>query len=117
MELNQLRKFIKNEAKRIKEYYGHLEKQNLILASTVKLTEELGELCQEILAHQSIQRKEKLSKYNKDNLAEEFADVIITPMILAEWMGIDIEAALEKKMKIITKRYYPGKKEFDIQKF
>jgi len=107
MERKELNIFIKEQAQRLKDYYAelNLDEQNIILAGTVKLTEELGELCQEILAHQSIQRKEKLHSYAKENLEAEFADVIITPLILAEWMGIDIEKALEKKIEKIKKRF------------
>ena len=55
MEFRELQQFIKIQSKRLKQYYGDLDNQSLILAGTVKLTEELGELCQEILASQSIQ--------------------------------------------------------------
>jgi len=111
MEFQELRTFIKKQSNRLKHYYADLDHHSLILAGAVKLSEELGELCQEILAYQSIQRKEKLSSDNHDKLAQEFADAIITPLILAEWMGIDIEKALEEKIEIIKQRYIPCKKD------
>ncbi|OIO63701.1 hypothetical protein AUJ69_00635 [Candidatus Woesearchaeota archaeon CG1_02_47_18] len=37
--------------------------------------------------------------------AVKFADVIITSLLLAERMNIDIESALTKKMEKIEKRY------------
>ena len=81
------------------------DEDKIILAQTVKLTEELGELCSEVLAHKSLQRKQKLENHDKENIQEEFADVIITAMLLAKAMNIDIEKALENKIKKINKRY------------
>ena len=77
----------------------------IILAQTVKISEELGELCSEVLAHKSLQRKQKLDNHNKKNISEEFADVIITALLLAKTMNVDIEKALENKLKKINKRY------------
>lgn len=52
-----------------------------------------------------MQRKQKFDKFDKDNLLEEFADVIMTTLLLAKSMNIDIEKALEKKIEKINKRY------------
>ena len=106
MELKELLKFIEIEDERLKKYYGgYSDQEKRILARTVKLTEELGELCDEILAHNSMQRKQKLDNHNKDNLSEEFADVIITTLLLAKAMNVDIEKALERKIEKVNKRY------------
>ena len=106
MELKELLKFIEVEDERLKKYYGsYSDQEKRILARTVKLTEELGELCNEVLAHNSLQRKQKLDNYDKENLSEEFADVIITTLLLAKAMNIDIEKALEKKIDKVNKKY------------
>jgi len=105
MELKDLLKFIEIENKRLRTYYPNIDEDKIILARTVKLTEELGELCSEILAHESLQRKQKLDNHNKENISEEFADVIITALLLAKAMNVDIEKALENKVKKINKRY------------
>lgn len=106
MEPKDLLKFIEIEDERLKKYYGsHTDQEKRILARTVKLTEELGELCNEILTHNSLQRKQKLDNYDKENLPEEFADVIITTLLLAKAMDVDIEKALEKKIEKVNKRY------------
>lgn len=52
-----------------------------------------------------MQRKQKLDNHNKDNLSEEFADVIITTLLLAKAMNVDIEKALERKIEKVNKRY------------
>ncbi len=104
--MKDLLKFIEIEDKRLKEhYYINVDTDKLILARTVKLTEELGELCEEVLLHNSFQRKEKLDIHQKENLPEEFADVIITTLLLAKAMEVDIEKALGKKIEKINNRY------------
>lgn len=106
MELKDLLKFIEIEDERLKKYYGGYDDQEKrILTRTVKLTEEFGELCNEVLARKSLQRKQKLDNHNKENLPEEFADVIITALLLAKAMNVDIEKAIEKKIKKVNKRY------------
>ena len=106
MELKDILKFIEIEDERLKKYYGgYTDQEKRILTRTVKLTEELGELCNEVLVHSSLQRKQKLDNHDKENLPEEFADVIITALLLAKAMDVDIEKALEKKIEKINKRY------------
>ena len=106
MRLKELLEFIDLENKRLIERFGkNSSQQERILARTVKLTEELGELCNEVLAFNGDQRQEKLDKHNKNNLPNEFADVIITTLLLAKSMNVDIREALKNKIKKINKRY------------
>ena len=71
----------------------------------MKLAEELGELCQAVLACLSLQRAQKLDKHDKAKLPEEFADVLVTTLLLAKSMDIDVENALEKKIQTINTRF------------
>ncbi|MBU1246336.1 MAG: MazG-like family protein [Nanoarchaeota archaeon] len=106
MEFKDLLKFIEVEDKRLTDFYNtYKEPEKKILGRTVKLSEELGELSNEILSHLSLQRKGKLENQKKDKLSEEFADMIITTLLVAKSMNIDIEKALEKKIKTIDGRY------------
>ncbi len=107
MELKELLEFIDLENKRLIEKFGKNSstQQERILARTVKLTEELGELCNEVLAFNGDQRQEKLDKYDKNNLPNEFADVIITTLLLAKSMNVDVKEALTNKIEKINKRY------------
>jgi len=106
MELKELLKFIEIEDERLKKYYGsYTDQEKRILARAVKLTEELGELSEEVLFYNSFQRKQKSENHNEENLPEEFADIIITTLLLAKAMNVDIEKALEKKINKINKRY------------
>jgi NTP pyrophosphatase (non-canonical NTP hydrolase) len=106
MEFDDLIKFINTEDERLKKYYGgYTDQEKRILVRTVKMTEEVGELCDEVLAHNSLQRKEKLEEHDSRNLSEEFADVVITALLLAKAMDIDITKALENKIDKVNKRY------------
>ena len=105
MQIKELQKFIKKEDKRLRKKFPKEDEEKRILARMVKVTEEVGELADEVLGYNSMQRKEKLDKHKKDNLSDEFADVVITTFLLAEIMKVDIEKALEHKIKKIDKRY------------
>jgi len=106
MELKYLLRFIANEDKRLKKYYGNYpDQEKRILARTVKLSEELGELCDEVLSFNTMQRKDKLENHDSENLSEEFADVLITTLLLAKATDVDIVEALKRKIAKINKRY------------
>lgn len=105
MQIKNFKKFIKKEDQRLKKKFSIKDKEKIILAKMVKLTEEVGELADEVLGYNSLQRKEKLNKHNKNELLEEFADVVITTFLLAEAMKVDVEKALKSKIKKINKRY------------
>ncbi|MBU2612679.1 MAG: hypothetical protein KKB62_03085 [Nanoarchaeota archaeon] len=103
MNLKELKNIIKNEGETLinKTQIAETEKEKILLRA-VKLNEEVGELCEEILKKFGNQRKEK--KFDDKNLRGEFADVIITLMLLADKMDIDVEEALEEKVNYIVKK-------------
>jgi NTP pyrophosphatase (non-canonical NTP hydrolase) len=86
-------------------YKLYTQEEKEILTRTIKLNEEVGELCNDILSVLKLQRKSKLEKFDKRNFYEEFADVIITTIMLANSAGVDIERAINDKMKKIESRY------------
>lgn len=100
----ELKNFIDAEHKRMLERW-HENKKIRTMARTIKLMEELGELCNEIMAYNTEQRKEKMHPKNSKNLANEFADVIIVTLLLAENVNIDVYRALKNKIKKIEKRW------------
>lgn len=106
MTLDELIDFIKKEDHRLRNHYGNPPKERRILSRTVKLMEENGELANEILASISDQRNSKLKKKDSGNLSEEFADVIITTLLLAKSADVDIKEALIRKINKINKRDY-----------
>ena len=105
MEIKELKEFSKRMHKKLESYYDFDDPRKLNLPITVKIMEELGELCDDVLAHSGLQRKDKLENRDLKNLEEEFADVILTTCNLAENMGVDIEEALKNKIKKVEKRF------------
>lgn len=79
------------------------------LAKTVKLTEEVGELANDILATMSLQRRSKLDTFDKHNLYEEFADIIISVIALANVMDVDMNRAVREKLTKILTHYVHDK--------
>ena len=105
MQSDELKKFTDRIDKGLKKQFNHLDDEKRALARTVKLVEEVGELCEEILLHNNLQRRKKLDKRDKGNISGEFTDVLITTLLLAKLMKVDIDKALLVKMKEIDKRH------------
>jgi NTP pyrophosphatase (non-canonical NTP hydrolase) len=97
-----------SDLKKIDEYfkvkYPELKNEIKTMARTIKLQEEAGEFCGEILAHLGYQREDKLSKMNKESLESEWADTFNALVLLAIHLDLDIEKILGKRMEIIKKR-------------
>lgn len=102
MEIKELLEFIKKEDQRLAHKYDFNSEKERVFARMIKLSEEVGEFGDEVLRFFSLQRNDK---EEKDGLGEEFADVVITAMLLAESMNVDIENSLERKIEKINKRY------------
>ena len=92
------------------EYALTTPREKEILTKTVKLNEEVGELCNDILSILRLQRKAKLDKFDKRNIYQEFADVVITLMQLAIAANVDLDRAIEDKIKTIEERIDKEKK-------
>src|SRR5581483_10719055 len=106
MNLKALQGEIKEQSDRTRPHFKlYTQQEKEILTKTVKLNEEVGELCNDILSVLRLQRRSKLEKFDKRNFYEEFADVIITAIQLASVAGVDVERALNDKMKKIENRY------------
>ena len=92
------------------KYKLYTQQEKEILTKTVKLNEEVGELCNDILSILKLQRRSKLAHFDKRNIYQEFADVIITTIQLATVAGVDIERAIHDKIKKIEERYITDSK-------
>ncbi len=101
--MQEIKKYVEKEHKRLLKHYG-LSEKDIRYPMAIKIGEEVGELFEEILRLGKLQRKEKLEQ--DTNIGEEFADVILATMILAQNCGIDVEKSIHKKMEKIKKRYY-----------
>ena len=104
---------VKNLQERLKQLAAHSQisyklrtpQEQEILSRTVKLNEEVGELCNDILSILKLQRKAKLENFDKRNVYQEFADVIMTTIQLANAANVDIERAIEDKLKKVEEKY------------
>jgi|SRR5581483_1122816 len=103
-DLAQLQKTLKETSHTITRFTSLSLKEKEVLYRTVKINEEVGELCNDILSVLSLQRKSKLKLFDKRNLYEEFADVLITTMQLANAMGVNLDRAVSDKLKKIKGR-------------
>jgi len=87
------------------KFHSLTKKEKDILARTVKLQEEVGELANDILSILSLQRKSKLAEFEKTNMYEEFADVILSVIMLANSVGVDMERAINHKYQKLINNY------------
>jgi NTP pyrophosphatase (non-canonical NTP hydrolase) len=106
MEMKELLDFIKQEDLRLRAHFSDEDEKFRTLSRMCKLTEEVGELSNEILKQMGQQRTDKLADASQEDLAHEFADVIICTLMLANISKVDIEEALIKKIEKIKKRNY-----------
>ncbi len=105
MDLKSIEEKVKILSERNKlDYDLNSPREKEILARTVKLNEEVGELCNDILGILRLQRKAKLENFDKRNMYQEFADVLITLMQLAIAAKVDINRAVNDKLKTINAR-------------
>ena len=86
------------------EYSLNSPREKEILTKTVKLNEEVGELCNDILSILRLQRKAKLERFDRRNIYQEFADVLITLVQLAIAANVDLERAVVDKLNTISQR-------------
>lgn len=106
MDIKSLQAKITEMTLRQRPHYKlYTQEEKEILTKTVKLNEEVGELCNDILSILRLQRKAKLDKFDKRNIYQEFADVIITTIQLAGVAGVDLERAINDKLIKIEERY------------
>lgn len=106
MDFKQVEERLKEIAKHSPiSYELKTPKEQEILSRTVKLNEEVGELCNDVLSILKMQRKAKLDQFDKRNIYQEFADVILTTMQLAMAAGVDIDRAVKDKLKKVEEKY------------
>ncbi|OGK32704.1 hypothetical protein A3E10_00240 [Candidatus Roizmanbacteria bacterium RIFCSPHIGHO2_12_FULL_37_23] len=108
--LNNLQKQLSERERDLRiEFASLTKKEKDILMKTVKLQEEVGELANDILSVLSLQRKSKLEHFKKKNLYQEFADVTLSIIALANALGVDLDRAIKDKLKIILQEYSKDK--------
>lgn len=104
MTLEEFQQFIEAQHAFFKKVKKQTNKDR-VFARTIKLGEEYGELCDEVLASVGDQRKTKLAKEKVGDLEGEFADVLIVLFMLAKAMNVDVMKALDVKVKKIKAKH------------
>lgn len=76
-----------------------------VFARTMKIVEELGELADEILTSMNLQRNSKIEAFTKQNIEDEFADVLASLILLANEMDLDVEKIMKRKLQFTKERF------------
>lgn len=79
-------------------------KNERVFARTLKLTEEMGELSNEILTKMGLQRQAKVDAFEQHHLEDELADVLASTILLAIELDVDIKTVMAKKLAFTTDR-------------
>lgn len=107
LTLRQVCEWANMQARRLAAGYGLTEQDRdlFLLAQTVKLGEEVGELHAEVLGRTKFQRAAKAARYDDVSLAGELADVTICVAILSEMLGADLNQAIVTKIAKLEARH------------
>lgn len=104
-DLHKIDDFINNEHIRINDAFGDRSYHEYVLLKLGKLMEESGELANEIMIHVNYCRPEKKTD-NHENLELEYADCLISLLLLGRQLGIKPWDAVAQRMKILQNRLY-----------
>lgn len=86
------------------------DKDHQVFARIMKLVEELGELSDEILTSMNLARDSKIAKFSRENMEDEFADVLGSLILLAIELDVDVEKVMRKKIAFTRDRFGMDKK-------
>lgn len=75
------------------------DQDHKVFARTMKVVEELGELSDEILTSMNLQRDSKIANFSRQNVEDEFADVLGSLVLLGLELDIDFEKVIKRKIE------------------
>ena len=75
-----------------------------VLARTLKMMEELGELSDAILSSMQLQRASKVEQFQQVHVEDEFADVLGCVILLGIELDINIEEVIKRKIRFTQER-------------
>lgn len=110
MTIDELVKEYKYIGDFLNNHWPLKDKKQKIFARTMKVLEELGELSDEILTSMNLQRNSKIARFSRENLEDEFADVLACLILLANELNIDVEKVIKRKI-VFTKERFELEKE------
>ena len=105
MEIKELVAKYQKIADFLNKHWPLKDKNQRIFARTMKVVEELGELSDEILTSMNLQRNSKIAKFSRENLEDEFADVLASLILLSCELDIDVEEVIKKKIQFTKERF------------
>jgi len=105
MQLKEILEFTDKVDAYFKKKNPDIDQEKRVLYSAMKLTEEVGELNEQLFYHYGHGREEKRTRYSPEHLEHEIADVVLAALMIAEKLTIDAEKALAEKMKIVKERF------------
>lgn len=105
MTLTELRDEYIEISKFLNERWPLKDDNQRIFARIMKIVEELGELADEVLTSMNLQRNTKIAKFSRDNLEDEFADVLASLVLLGVELDLDMEMLLKRKIKLTRTRF------------
>ena len=81
------------------------DKQQRTFARTMKIMEELGELSDELLTSMNLSRDSKIAKFSRENVEDEFADVLACVILLGIELEVDVAEVMRRKIQFTRERY------------
>lgn len=106
MEIQEVNKFIKDfEQVFNKKNIDPIPHKESVYRNMIKVTEEVGELSDQVLGNLAYQREDKRAKYSKEAMAGELADSLIALFYLAHDLDIDVEEALQKTITKVKGKF------------
>lgn len=98
-----------NEYQVISEYLNSRwplpDRQQRTFARTMKIMEELGELSDELLTSMNLSRDSKIAQFSRENVEDEFADVMACILLLGIELEIDVAEVMRRKIQFTHERY------------
>jgi NTP pyrophosphatase (non-canonical NTP hydrolase) len=85
--------------------YPNMPEDVKILARLSKITEEVGELTNEIHGKLGFHKASAHKSSSPENLAKEWADVFNTVILMGIALDLDMNRIINNRMKDILKRY------------
>lgn len=105
MTLDELVAEYKKIGNFLNERWPLKDQDHRVFARTMKMVEELGELSDEILTSMNLQRNSKIASFSRENIEDEFADVLASLILLGSELEIDVEEVIKRKIKFTKERF------------
>lgn len=101
MSIENIQKSINDIDAHFHKKFSNSSEYERLLSRTVKLSEEVGELCEAVLNEGNEQRAEK----SEIDFEGEVADVIICTLMIAKTKEIEVWSEVQKKLEKIKTRH------------